>query len=465
MKNTCEKRAEKTKEFIKTIRSEIVVPVMSFVKKEREKCKELYDNLYKTENPYCNLKQKLEDAKKKYLDQHREFENFVEECEIAAAKKEYKSVNQPQIIESLYNLYLKTKEMENMYKTIYNDAKEARSMHAVNSKNYLNLKQKLQRQLIENIKDKVTSYYTRKIQEALELTKIFESNQEVIKKDFPSEPNIEKLNNNNDEKEEDSESELVFVRAKTKHAKLYEFFDKVNYEKMPLSSVANLDLANLSKKKSEALPNPCVILLNNCWSAKKTDLATVEAFKKTITTEEGRNEFCDAFNHWRSKGIFSISSKGYEALGDVLMQVLDEASKAKDVETVMRILILSQTYYTKSEKGHKSYLQKYIQGHEIWTREMWEKAIRKGIEEEKNSSPTSAAKTREDVLQTENTIYAKLGSIANNMLEFGMDYLEVKKIIIGYGKKYINNAMLVAELEVLLNAIVGYVGGDIGEVV
>jgi hypothetical protein len=114
------------------------------------------------------------------------------------------------------------------------------------------------------------------------------------------------------------------------------------------------------------------------------------------------------------------------------MLVLDEVSKVDDVDTAFTVLILSQTYYIGSnhKKTEKLFLHTYIQKHPIWLKDsFWEKAIRIGLEE--SSIPTKNKETEKEKEQrTQSLIFSRLSTIAQNMIQLGIDAESVAKLII-----------------------------------
>eukprot|EP00826_Nyctotherus_ovalis_P010505 TRINITY_DN12764_c0_g3_i1.p1 TRINITY_DN12764_c0_g3~~TRINITY_DN12764_c0_g3_i1.p1 ORF type:complete len:431 (+),score=126.38 TRINITY_DN12764_c0_g3_i1:277-1569(+) len=426
-------RAKRIKALAKEVEKEVIIPLRAFISEQRKKEKEVRDERSKEELNYFYERKNFEDTKKNYLARHKEFEKSVELRLISTAGQEVKPSKRQKHSKELYKLYSKVIEAQNKCRASYHDIKKVKSDYLMNMKKHMELVQQLEEMLAKTIKVLTNLYYTKSIDDNLNENSQLQEFKKKINDEVPSEAKIQE--------EVKGENDVIFTYAKNKFSQLYEAFNSVTYDQKPIDTVDALSLAQADKKEVQDSPKLCTVLLNSCWYAKEVQPGKVEELKNHIKAQEGRKEFCDAFKVWRAIGENEMSKSGYKLVGDLLMLVLDEANKSDDIETVMTVLILAQTYYMKVG-GKKEYLQRYIQKHKVWSKEFWEKTIKKRIEK-KNEELT---KEKEEL---DYEVYGILGAAANNMLHLQIAPTEVKQLVIQYASLNIQSTAIQAKLQVI----------------
>lgn len=95
-----------------------------------------------------------------------------------------------------------------------------------------------------------------------------------------------------------------------------------------------------------------------------------------LNDKKCRMYFLSYLNKYRSHGMFTLSKKTFDIIGDVLNQILDEVIKYKDYESARYCIILSQTYHYLSDDCKKISLQQKIEKHDLLkTVDFWENFI------------------------------------------------------------------------------------------
>lgn len=429
-------KAGRIKALTEEVEKKVTKPLREFINEQKKKEKEVRDERSKEELNYFYKRQKFEDTKKNYLARHQEFEKAVELRLISTAGQDVKPSKRQKHSKELYKVYSKVIKAQTKYRASYHDTKKVKSDYLIDMKKNMLLLQKLEEMLAKMTKELTKLYYTKSIEENLK------ENSQL--QEFIKAINDEVLSETRVQEEAKSENDVVFAYAKSKFPQLYEAFDNVTYNQKPIDTVDALSLAQTDKKEVQESPKLCTVLLNSCWYAKEVQLATMEEFQKHIKTQEGRREFCEAFKVWRAIGENEMSKDGYKAVGDLLMLVLDEANKNDDIEAAMAVLILAQTYYVKAT-DKKEYLQRCIQKHKVWSKEFWEKTIKKRIEKKKEGLGREKEGTAEEL---DYEVYGILGAAANNMLHLQIAPADVKQLVAQYAALNILNPAIQAKLQV-----------------
>ncbi len=237
--------------------------------------------------------------------------------------------------------------------------------------------------------------------------------------------------------------EVPFVRAVCKSNDLLQRFAAFCSRG---ASVLNFDLEDNTRhaseikvpKLDEAEMKAIAVynrILAECWNKGMITPEEKTEFMLLIEEAKTRRLFADCFNKFRTHGLFSIGPKSFESISELLVALLDRVQKDGDVDCALRVLILSQTYYSEATlldgKIVRVYLQQNIQKHALWQRkEFWEKAIHYAVSEEQKTRediPSESEKDRRLTLQ--NSIFGKLGTFAHNMLEFNIPKQTVEEVI------------------------------------
>ena len=125
--------------------------------------------------------------------------------------------------------------------------------------------------------------------------------------------------------------------------------------------------------------------------------------------------------------------------------IMDNVLINDDLNISKKVMILSQTYYIKDENQNKIYLQNVIQKNPIFKNiNFWKKFIQNSIHNEINESVRKDKingtlmndNQKENTNKYNNIIFSQLISLANNMIEFGLDKENIKSLILENCESY-----------------------------
>ena len=137
----------------------------------------------------------------------------------------------------------------------------------------------------------------------------------------------------------------------------------------------------------------------------------------------------------------------------LFLLICDNPKCIEDHNWIKLIVILSQTFYL-IDNGKKLYIQSFIKSHSLFKDiNVWSYYINKCIEEDldkvKKFVSKSNIKLSEDEKQN-NTLKAELIPFCDNMIDFGMNYEDIQKIIVPIMNKY----NVKEDLKIMLNELV-----------
>ena len=164
-----------------------------------------------------------------------------------------------------------------------------------------------------------------------------------------------------------------------------------------------------------------------------------------IQKKENSKIFITKLNDFRTLGIFEIPKKKYDEIGSIMYAIMDNVLINDDLNISKKVMILSQTYYIKDENQNKIYLQNVIQKNPIFKNiNFWKKFIQNSIHNEINESVRKDKKNgtlmndnqKENTNKYNNIIFSQLISLANNMIEFGLDKENIKSLILENCESY-----------------------------
>ena len=164
-----------------------------------------------------------------------------------------------------------------------------------------------------------------------------------------------------------------------------------------------------------------------------------------IQKKENSKIFITKLNDFRTLGIFEIPKKKYDEIGSIMYAIMDNVLINDDLDISKKVMILSQTYYIKDENQNKIYLQNVIQKNPIFKNiNFWKKFIQNSINNEINESVRKDKKNgtlmidnqKENTNKYNNIIFSQLISLANNMIEFGLDKENIKSLILENCESY-----------------------------
>jgi len=430
--------------FAKKIEAEIIIPLKKLLKVQKKEEEKIYMKWASDNEEYENKKQTLNKIKSSYLntfkDISKEINNYEKEYEERADKKELNN--------RIYKLYEDLKNSEEKYLVAFHNTKEFQTSYKNEIGKTLRSYRELDKDRIKKIKEKLLIFFKHSITLALSAKQIAEDNL------------IGKINLDKDEAQQSlkellADSELMIdipiVQLVNSHEQV---FSKLEYMILICKELSYGKLTIPDIKGEESIPSVFRVILTTAWNIGDHN-GRIEEFKKHIKHLKGRTQFCDVFNIFRRKGMFIIPTIGYFPVANLLKLVLDEANEANDVNSSLRILLYSQTYYSEmhvKHRLHKIFLQEEIQKHPIWERkDFWEQAIREDIEDENRIRLSTVENEKEMAIK--NGIYCKLGALGHNMIQLGIPVNIVNELILGNALKCNLPKDLIEDLKVISSLI------------
>lgn len=179
-------------------------------------------------------------------------------------------------------------------------------------------------------------------------------------------------------------------------------------------------------------------LVNRAWQGVDLIPNDYLRFNTIIKTEIGRKTWVFCLNLKRNQGNFALSTQGYSKIGELLLSVLNECERYKDIETANNIMILSQTFYQKTTTS-KEFLQSFLVCHSIWKDlSFWEASINSTIFQELKKQKTQNFEENAEIkaMNHKSLIFCHLVSFGNIMPSFEIPMQNVEKLIKTYAKRY-----------------------------
>ena len=167
----------------------------------------------------------------------------------------------------------------------------------------------------------------------------------------------------------------------------------------------------------------------------------IDNLNSLLDIHHNRVVFLQKLSEYRNKGKFEIIQKTFDILSRLFNTIVNTIERDKDFHSVKNVIILSQTYYVKSDdKNGKKYLQKIIQDNKIFkSKKFWDELLDYVINKEifeslrfehvniKGNEIKENRKENEDKMS--NIAFAQIIPYADNMIEFGMDKKTIQEII------------------------------------
>ena len=167
----------------------------------------------------------------------------------------------------------------------------------------------------------------------------------------------------------------------------------------------------------------------------------IDNLNSLLDMHHNRVVFLQKLSEYRNKGKFEIIQKTFDILSRLFNTIVNTIERDKDFHSVKNVIILSQTYYVKSDdKNGKKYLQKIIQENKIFkSKKFWDELLDYVINKEifeslrfehaniKGNEIKKNRKEYEDKMS--NIAFAQIIPYADNMIEFGMDKKTIQEII------------------------------------
>ena len=226
------------------------------------------------------------------------------------------------------------------------------------------------------------------------------------------------------EKEKDNTNinELYFIMKKITKQTKYINLDNYNMKEEKLKINAKYyskKILDFSNEKNNISKNEFYTLL--------------KCFKYPV----GRKMFLKKLNKFRNLGKFSLPKKVFNLIGKILNKILDYSFIDNDYFSFKNCIILSLTFY--KEKDKNSFLIKRISNHKIFKdKQFWENYLEYIIQKEiieslknnkKNIGMLIDKDQNENIKRYGKIVFAQLIGFCDNMIDFGFNKEEIKKLI------------------------------------
>ena len=452
---TFNKEFKEAQNAIKTqIIDQILKPTNDLFNRE----KEYYNSYNKIKTLYNSSKVSLDKCKQNY-------DNNMKLCESAIfnskqidvmiyAGEEEKIKNAKSANNSIKN----TKPIEEKYITAVESANKCREVEIKGHTKLLQFYQKMDINFYEKIKYGIGIYLAVANKMCKNIVNASEFlgaayNKISIEKDI-----MDFIRDNKVEKNVQSVSEFIpYVPSadptnkKEDSSKLDIYYEVMKTLKSNFKDIRNdIDIEEETKKKRLRYLCERIFKIGSSVSFSKEEKNELLAF---LEIPSYKKYFIVVLSRQRTKGRFKRSESLVRDLADILLKILDLAEKEKDYESAKNCIILSQTYFyekgedkkkkDKNESLKKIYLFEFIKNNEwLKSNEFWDGLITLMINVEVKKNEETAAK--QGIEETETMIKSRLSNICfsqlitftSNMLDFGIDKVEVEKIVDDYCKKY-----------------------------
>ena len=197
--------------------------------------------------------------------------------------------------------------------------------------------------------------------------------------------------------------------------------------------ILELELGNTKLKKKNKNKNN-----NNNNNIGPTN-EEIEELNKLLDIHHNRVVFLQRLSEYRNKGKFELNQKTFDLLCKLFNTIVNTVKRDKDFHSVKNVIILSQTYYIKTDKKKgKKYLQKNIQDNEIFkSKKFWEEFLEFSINREIVTCVNNDVKNgnilkenrREAEDKMSNIAFSQILPFADNMIEFGVDKNTIQEVV------------------------------------
>ena len=189
----------------------------------------------------------------------------------------------------------------------------------------------------------------------------------------------------------------------------------------------------------------------------KEDLDKLTAL---LDKHHNRVVFLQRLSEYRSKGKFEITKETFDILANLFNRIIDTVEIDNDFHSAKNTIIISQTYYLKTENNEKKYLQKMIQDNQIFkSKKFWDEFLTFAINKEiitcfSNDSKNGTIlkeNTKDFNEKKTNIAFTQILPYADNMVGFGLDKQMIQEVIFPQLDKYNMSNELIESVKAVLN--------------
>ena len=165
----------------------------------------------------------------------------------------------------------------------------------------------------------------------------------------------------------------------------------------------------------------------------------INELNNLLDIHHNRVVFLQKLSEYRNKGKFEINEKTFDILSKLFTTIINTIERDNDFHSVKNAIILSQTYYIKTDNNNgKKYLQKIIQDNNIFkSKKFWVEFLEYSINKEIVTSVNNDVKTgnilKENKKEAEdkmsNIAFSQILPYADNMIEFGMNKEIIMEVV------------------------------------
>ena len=456
-----ESLAKEFKEGYNDIKKQLIDPIMKPTNEWFTKENELYKAYVKCRTTYNNNKLSIEKYKQNYENSMKLCENYIinsQQMQILP----YASADEKRKIEKKSNDQIKSsRNVEEKYINIIDNTNKSRDIEIQKQQELLQYYQRLDITFYEKLKS-VFGLYIALMNKVFKnvlttvdfLGKSYE--QITVEKDI-----IDYISKNKQEKRLQSIVKFVPYIPSSDPSKKNDDPSKLDIYYEVLKTLKNnfkeirTDINMEEETKRKRLRYLCdrIFKFGNNVSFSSEEKNELMSF---LEIPSFKNYFIIVLSKQRTKGRFKRAESLVRDLSDLLLKILEIAEKEKDYESAKNCIILSQTYYfeekcdpkkketdNKNEDTKKVYLfelikcNKWLTNLEFWdglVDIMVENEIKKNEEVSKKQGIKDTEKTRKN--RASNICFSQLLTYSSNMMEFGMNKEDSKKLINKYAEKY-----------------------------
>ena len=453
-----------TKEFkegYNDIKKQIIDSVMKPTNDWFTKENELYKAYTKCRTAYNNNKLSIEKYKQNYVNSMKLCENYIinsQQMQILP----YASPDEKRKIEKKANDQIKSsRNVEDKYINIIDNTNKSRDIEIQKQQELLQYYQRLDINFYEKLKS-VFGLYIALINKMFKnvltsvdfLNKSYE--QITVEKDI-----INYISSNKQEKRLQSIVKFVPYIPSSDPSNKKEDPSKLDINYEVLKTLKNnfkeirtdINMEEEARRKRLRYLSDKIFKFGNNVSFSSEEKNELMSFMEVPSF---RNYFIIVLSKQRTKGRFKRSETLVRDLSDLLLKILEIAEKEKDYESAKNCIILSQTYYfdengddkkkatdNKNEDVKKVYLfqlikcNKWLTNLEFWdglVEVMVQNEIKRNEEASQKQGLKENEKTRAN--RASNICFSQLLTYSSNMMEFGMNKDDAKKLIDKYAEKY-----------------------------
>ena len=188
----------------------------------------------------------------------------------------------------------------------------------------------------------------------------------------------------------------------------------------------------------------------------------VDNLNKLLDIHHNRVVFLQKLSEYRNKGKFELTQRTFDILSKLFNTVINTIERDNDFHSVKNAIILSQTYYIKTDKDNeKKYLQKMIQDNKIFkSKKFWEEFLEFSINKEivtcVNNDVKNGNILKENRKEAEdkmsNIAFAQILPYADNMIEFGLDKEIIREVVFPKMTQYKMSNELIESIKAIINS-------------